>query len=137
MVIQSSPCLNNTQFICAIESSNTYLDESKEQCELDCPLECNDIQYDFTVSSLVFPSDQLKNSYASQNVTRVDSNDQLVVNIYLADPQYTRIDLSPKLTAFDLMAQIGGTLGMFLSLSVFTFVECFELLFLVIYAILF
>ena len=48
---------------------------------------------------------------------------------------YTNITETPKMSAVDLLTQIGGSLGMFISLSVFTLFELVELAVLAAYAL--
>ena len=52
-------------------------------------------------------------------------------NVYYANQQYTLISETPKITIFDLLTQIGGSLGMFISLSIFTLFELCELVVLI------
>jgi len=51
--------------------------------------------------------------------------------------EYTEITELPKITLLDLLTSIGGSLGMFISLSVFTYLEIIEILCLSLYAIFF
>ena len=139
MITKSRPCTNLTDLNCAlIDAPNNYLGAIREECENDCPLECDDIQYEMSLSSLSYPSQQWISIY--QSIYNTSSSllreDILALDIYLENPEYTKIAQSPKLTPYDLLAQIGGSLGMFLSFSIFTFIEIGELLFLTLYALL-
>jgi len=68
----------------------------------ECPRECDSVTYDLSLSCLTNPS-----------------------------LEYTRIVETPKVTLLDLLTQIGGSLGLFVSFSVFTLFELIEALFLV------
>ena len=91
------------------------------------------MKFEKTLSSLSFPSQQWSSILS---LFSNSSSSSLKEDIYLENPEYTKIIQAPKLTPYDLLAQIGGSLGMFLSLSIFTFVELAELTFLCLYALL-
>jgi hypothetical protein len=57
----------------------------------------------------------------------------LILNVYYTSTRYNMISESPKTLAFDLFAGIGGSLSIFIGLSLFHIVELFEALFLVIF----
>ena len=136
MVKQSPACSNQSQYDCGLHAIDSYFETTREECEKDCPLECDGVRFDKTLSSLSFPSDQWISFYQSfYNSSRI-KEDVLALDIYLENPEYTKIIQSPKLTPYDLLAQIGGSLGMFLSLSIFTFVELAELTYLCLFALL-
>ena len=56
----------------------------------------------------------------------------LSVWVYYPSLEYTRIVETPKVTLLDLLTQIGGSLGLFVSFSVFTLFELIEAIFLVV-----
>ena len=112
-------CKNESDYACFM---NIYTYYSREECEKNlCPLECNSVQYDLSLSSLSFTNNNL--------------NVQLV--IYYPALEYTIIKESPQTTGLDLFAKIGGTLGVLIGLSVFTLFEIVEILVLVIRALIF
>ena len=93
-----------------------------EECsKTSCPLQCKYEEFDYSLSSLTNPS----------------SDTYLNLNIYYPSLEYTQITESPKTSPYDLLAQLGGALGMFVSLSVFTLVEILEITFLMVYHFLF
>lgn len=47
--------------------------------------------------------------------------------VYFDDIKYTRITEAPSITFVDLVANIGGTLGLFIGISLLSFVELIEL----------
>ena len=99
---------------------NLYSNHSREECEKNsCPLECDSIEYDLKVSSLVLPQ--------KQTIAR------LVV--YYHSLEYTFIKESAQTTQIELFANIGGTLGLFISASIFTLFEIIEVLILVLQAL--
>ena len=52
----------------------------------------------------------------------------LGLDIFFPIKQYTEISETPKVTFVDLVSSIGGALGVFLGLSVFSFIEIFEII---------
>ena len=52
----------------------------------------------------------------------------LRLNIYYQTMEYTHISEKPKINIVDLLANIGGTLGLCLGLSVLSFIEMFEIM---------
>ena len=94
-----------------------YYNFSREECERNsCPLECDSIEYDLKLSGLTYPN----------------KNTTLRLIVYYSSLEYTIIKEFPQTTELGLFANIGGTLGLFISTSIFTLFEIFEVLFLVL-----
>ena len=108
------PCLEKNSSISDIVMSENTL----KVCESKCPLECNSIQY-----NPVFYHGMLD---------QITKNNSLVLNIFYDSLSYTRIDEIQKTRPIDLISNIGGTLGLFLGISVLSIGEIFEIIFLVI-----
>ena len=112
-------CLNITDYTCVDSQVSSF---NIEECsKTSCPLQCKYEEFDYSLSSLTNPS----------------SDTYLNLNIYYPSLEYTQITESPKTSPYDLLAQLGGALGMFVSLSVFTLVEILEITFLMVYHFLF
>jgi hypothetical protein len=122
------------------------------ECQMSfCPLECNSVTYDLSLSSLEYHS---QNHYEN-TINTQDNRDyfQRVYNetlsleayksrtvsfvVFYPSLQYTLLTESPKTSVADLFSQIGGSLGMFVSFSIFTLFELCEIVILIIYNILF
>ena len=114
-----------------------------------CPLECETIKYDLTLSRLVFPSqtyyDNVLNTQGNSDRFQLIVNQTLTIdsvrshavyfNIYYPSLQYTLLTEFPKMSIVDLFSKIGGTLGL-VSFSIFTLFELIELFVLFIYGLL-
>ena len=99
-----------------------YYNFSRKECERNsCPLECDSIEYDLKLSSLTYPEEK--------------STVGLIV--FYPALEYTFIRESPQMTELGLFANIGGTLGLFISASIFTLFEIIEILVLVFQALFF
>ena len=59
---------------------------------------------------------------------RTGLNDMYLVAVYYPRSKYTIISELPKMSPFDLVSSVGGTLGLFVGLSFFTLVEMVEIL---------
>ena len=133
------PCFNATQFKCLAIKFNESIAEIESLCSAQCPLECDYVSYELGMSSLSFPSkqffDSLKynaNEFNLQNYSQT----HLGLDIYFPIKQYTEIRETPKTTFVDLVSNIGGALGVFLGLSIFSFVEILEIILQIIYLLL-
>jgi hypothetical protein len=142
------PCLTKTQLDCL---DDQFIDIDFSGCKSkSCPLDCETVKYDLSVSSQAYPSkiyyERLLNNESIRNQSLKYLNQSLTYdlmrehslsfNIYYSDMSYTIHTESPKTSMADLFSQIGGGLGLFVSFSVFTLFEFIELLILVICGLL-
>lgn len=114
--------------------------EYREKCHKMCPLECTSIEYSLTTSFSDYPTayyaEILKNEtkvcdmlYNNKTEVTYDSLKKsfLMINIYFDELKYTRVSESKRVTEVNLLSSIGGTLGLFLGVSVLSFFEFIEL----------
>ena len=85
--------------------------EFLEQCEVSCPKECESSK--FGVQS---------------QISTIDLGSS---ELYLSISDFSTLDITqiPKMSSFDLLSSIGGTLGLCIGISLLSFVEIFEFLF--------
>ena len=124
---QTRPCLNLTDYKCA---EKEYFQFQASKCVSEyCPLECNSIQYDLTVSSLVKPTINDYNAVSSPTPLSYEEwrIQFAYIIVYYSQLEYTLIQETPALTLSNLIANIGGTLGLIVSVSFFTLLEIAEL----------
>ena len=115
-------------------------------CQGYCPLECDRIEYPVFLSSNSFPCGKytellMNNSvftnhlvlkgYNLSSLTSADyhalaKQSLLALNVYFDDLKYALISESPKTSIFDLIANIGSALGLFIGISLLSFFEIFE-----------
>jgi hypothetical protein len=137
------PCLNLSEYACLNEIKKNF---DVELCrQVSCPLECNSIKYDLGLSSLLNPHLKEYNSFSAQELANYERvlganltydlfrSAWVNLKVYYPTLQYTYISETPKVSLIDLCTQIGGSLGMFVSFSVFTLFELIEILVLVLY----
>jgi hypothetical protein len=146
---QLKSCLNLTEFQCL---GQQYFGFNLDECKTNyCPLECDSIKFDLTLSSLVYPSQRYYDKYINTDDIRdfflmtynqtlsfdlVKSN-RASFTVFYSRIDFTRLTESPKTSIADLFSQVGGALGMFVSFSIFTLFELIEIFILIIYNLLF
>jgi hypothetical protein len=130
------PCLNSKQSICIYNLNETNAINS---CvDKSCPLECHSVEYDLTLSSMDMPSKTFANKNNRKNMSYEDFKRQyLLIDVHLSSLQYTLISETPKMSLIDLLAQIGGSLSIFVSLNIFSLIEIGEFLFIFVYVSIF
>ena len=148
MVVESEPC---SDVNCVKEQYLLVNETYEEECSRDCPLECDTVTYNTQISSLDYPSKEAYkllldaidgiNYYKYNYNIDFDNYDVykesfLLLNIYFPSTQYTKITQSPKTVPVDLFANIGGSIGIFLGLSIFHIVEIFEIIYIVLYILI-
>lgn len=112
---------------------------SIEKCKENCPLECETISYSTDFISITYnPSqerfDKNKASIATQNnISNLSDSElksrMLSFYIYFEHLKFTEITQIPKTTVSDLISAIGGSLSLFLGISLLSFIEILEFLY--------
>jgi hypothetical protein len=121
------PCMKNV-------ITNFSKTSASLKCQEACPFECNSIEYGITSYRALFPStfyasilyDALKNKRVNisyDNIGKAVSR----VNIYYKSMQYLSTQQVISTSSEDLFSNIGGTLGLYIGISVLSLVEVFEL----------
>ena len=107
------------------------------------------MRYDLSLSSLINPHLKEYNSFSAKEIANYEKtlgvnltyeffkSTWISVKVYYTSLQYTEISESPKITIIDLFTQIGGSLSMFVSFSIFTLFELIEILILFVYSLLY
>lgn len=137
-------CLDVKDLICDLSSFLEFFSNNnwKSECGNNCPLECESQNFQLTVSTSVFPSkayanqlinhSTLLNRYYGNATSQVTldqlKNNLLAVDIYYSDMKYTSIEEIEKTSFLDLVAGVGGTLGLFIGMSFLSFFEIIDVL---------
>ena len=140
------PCLNSTQLDCFNGVASDYSVNQSDfiQRYMDrCPLECDTVKYEFELSSLNYPSTEEYNKFKSDpgfadfqalynnidvSTYELYKDYYYSMKIFFPTTSYEQITDSPQLDIYGLLANLGGTLGMFLAFTVFSFVELIEII---------
>ena len=117
-----TPCTLPDQIQCGLNRYKYINNNIQDICGEMCPLECESIEYDQSISASDFPSDGyaeylyensfLKTKYPLLNASDLKSN-FIELQIYYPALKYTEISQSPQYSGSDLISSIGGTLGNF------------------------
>ena len=127
-------CLNSIYFEKILST-----DFMKENCFPLCPLECYTNQYKTSQSNSQFSPEtymdliRKRKNYLSKYDNETLSDESIKrgivkLNIYYDSLSYTQITESAKMNKVSLLASIGGFMGMFLGMSLMTFVEILDIL---------
>lgn len=106
-----------------------------------CPLECSSTIFNIEKSFATYPSRDydetlkldpyLRSLYGDNIKTLTDTvleQSLLGLEIYFNDIEYTSITEAPSVTIEGMVANIGGTLGLFIGISLLSFMEICEIL---------
>ncbi|XP_060072201.1 degenerin mec-10-like [Ylistrum balloti] len=131
------------KMVCQFDIEKQQLDGT---LNCDCPTPCSEVLYTKTLSSRTWPHDEYlrqflmakvcaKNMTSASEACEIYKKDSknfitesvvdnfLAVNIYFEDVNYEVITESAKYDEFQVLASIGGNLGLFVGASVLSFVE--------------
>ena len=128
-------------FDCAAKEYGNFITKNiHEFCKLDCPLECNSIDFNIEVMTSLFPNEnyakelmnnsKIKSKYpAGYNITLEDLSKSLVqFSVYYKNFDYTLVSQTPKQELVDCVSNFGGLLGLFVGMSFLSFGELIEAL---------
>jgi len=108
-------CVTVEQSRCLDKVYVEFLDKNLiNECMPQCPLECHENYF--------------KTTFSFSHFAKSDDN-LLKLNIYYDELSYTLINEAASLTIFEMFSNIGGTLGLFLGISLLSFIEVVEVLF--------
>ena len=139
-----SPIYGNTQSneSCLINEcfSNGFSKYNETQeCAHLCPSECESTDFEISLQSLQFYPELFKNIYGSLisnssksfNLNQEEAsilNRSFIVRVYYESLKYTETSQVSKTTVPDIISIVGGTMGLFLGLSLLSFIEVFGFL---------
>lgn len=130
-------CSSVVDSTCMKNVINTFGDmNGASYCKSACPFECNSIKYELTSFQSSYPTDYysevLKSylEYTGINITLTEVRKSFTkVNIYYNNMEYVMTEQTPQMQVYDLFSNFGGTLGLFLGMSILTFAELIEIFF--------
>jgi hypothetical protein len=139
-------CLNSSQSQCVQDADVEFYSKNIiDECIAKCPIECNKIFYKPTVSIANYPTewytDQLHKSKSFKQVlyhNKLNPNKMLsfselqqsilMLDVHYDDLMYESVDETPAITLESLISYIGGTLGLFIGISLLSICELVELI---------
>ena len=131
------PCLTLKDYDCYTKKFSLF---NPVECETQsCPLECYSVNYDTSISSLRM--DSIDNYYAYHNYNDPTLLEYetwkmkfLTIYVYYSRVEYTLIEVTPSMNFPNLLANIGGSMSLIVSVSAFTLFEFIELVALLVHA---
>lgn len=139
------PCLTLIDYECVEKQFYNYIDKKLDYCNDLCLLECESTSFEISMSSLAFPTQSFfedsfnflesvssiaKTYEKTTNKTfkyETLKDRYLYFNIFYPSLKYTQITESPKTSLIELISNMGGLLGIFLGLSIFSLIEIVEI----------
>ncbi|XP_077866593.1 uncharacterized protein LOC100372922 [Saccoglossus kowalevskii] len=132
-LIQAPRChlLNRTQDVC---KQLMYFFYKADLLPCDCKQSCDEKWYEITLSQSLWPSDRylkhlLKNIHGINDKTR-NINDEKAVSsnlvrleVYFEELNYQDVSEIPAYGRSDLLSDVGGSLGLYIGLSIITVCE--------------
>ncbi|CAF0806060.1 unnamed protein product [Brachionus calyciflorus] len=127
-------------FDCVAGKYSEFYNSSKAtECQDFCPEECESIKYNYKTNYADFPSPfysdiLIKSNYLWSNNSWNNSTYEdvkksvLAVNIFYDDISVKMIEESPSKTIDQLVADIGGFLGLCIGISILSIIELIELI---------
>ena len=140
-------CYSIDDFDCLENKMNELFHNFVKECDIHCPVQCNQIIYDKKISVANYPTEWYAKKLLEdrgktlQNISRENNltydifdysymkKTFVKVNIFYDDLVYTSITESPATTIENLIAYIGGTLGLFIGISVLSLIEGIDIFF--------
>jgi hypothetical protein len=138
---------NRSQLDCTFAAYNRFYSEgdiTTEGCFAKCPPECSSVEFDLTVVQSAYPSpyyaNLLMSQYASslngssneailkRNFTSLENirRSSLAANVYFEDISYTLVNEEPERAPEDLVAYLGGFMGLCMGASLLSLAELLE-----------
>ena len=111
-----------------------------QKCNYLCSLECEKTNFEISAQSFQNSAEAIPQAFSdiikrplnllnlSQNEQNYIVNRSFIVRIYYESLTYTETSQVPKTTFPDIVSIVGGTLGLFLGLSLLSFIEVFGFL---------
>jgi hypothetical protein len=136
-VIDSKICFSDSEIGCSLYAyyyvylKNNYI---QSVCMPQCPLECYSNKFSYTTSSYDVHGDlyvntiknnpNLASDFLTEKINAETVRKSFVrINVFYQSLSYTMSEEAPQWDGFSLIANIGGNLGLFISVSFFSICE--------------
>ena len=126
-------CLTSAEIFCASNLYNNDLLKNKLADKSSCPLECDTQYFTYFTSFEYYPSHHygyhlFNSNYDSNNITYNEFEASIAkVNIFYNRIGYQCITEMQTMTSINLLASTGGMFGLFMGMSLLSFIELFEM----------
>ena len=117
-------CSTLADLECILEQKENSIHSEDLNCFTDCPMECESFVYDIEYSCSDYLTEEYSKLFTSRNASR--KNNDLAFNIFYPYTKYTRITEVPKVTLYYLFSNLGGSMGIFVGFTIFSFIDLLE-----------
>ena len=139
-VINSTVCLSNESLTCVYQKAfkNVYLknDFVQRVCMPECPLECYTAKFSNELSSykligdtyvkLLNENPRISEDFLFRNMTKFEAKESVAkINVFYGQLSFKISEEKPIWSLISVIASIGGNLGLFLGVSLFSLCEIF------------
>ena len=134
-------CASESQQVCSLRVWTQFLASNvNEKCSQYCPLECDSMGYQLTITTSLYPTKRyaeselmtnptIKSKFLNETLTYdLIKQSVLSLNIYYDQLEYTASSQDAKTELYDLVSNLGGLFGLFLGVSFLSIIEIFEIL---------
>ena len=139
----TQPCFSFTDADCYLKSVSEFYQTDINKLSSICSRECDTIKYKLSTSFSDFPT-QIYYKYLLEhpvvklvfpNGTTFSNLKKTLIsfNVFYDDLKYIKISQKPKMIFEDLVANVGGTLGLFMGISFLTLSEIFAIFYQILY----
>jgi len=119
---------------CIEKVNNNFYKKEFKKCLPLCPRECEAFTYEVSLSFSEYPSDSylevILNKPLLLSKFPVDKQNKenikksvIAINVFYRDLHYTEVSQLPKSAIADILASLGGNLGLFMGVSLLTLIE--------------
>jgi hypothetical protein len=138
--LYNASCKNEEETGCALwEPIKGSVSSQIPSCIPQCPLECNSTEISFTLTSqtftgngygyLVNATSTFSSDFISTPITDMTASNKFVqLFAYYDSLSFTSSEDSPSMDIVAFLGNIGGTLGLFLGISVLSVCECIHVM---------
>jgi hypothetical protein len=138
--INTTACASSLQLACLVLFKKSFENNKlSDECMSNCPLECSSLVYSSSINLATYPTAfysnwlQMQSNFAqkfqnNQTSTAKIQESVIKINIFYDSMEYTSIKETAAVTIDILLGNIGGVLGLFIGISMLSFIEIIELL---------
>ncbi|XP_064618486.1 amiloride-sensitive sodium channel subunit beta-like isoform X3 [Lineus longissimus] len=134
-------CISEEEIECEERIQKMFIEDQLGNC--DCPQSCYDTDFQMTVSSFEWPAVRYRDVYYKEIASYSDELYEIVygthhagttdenllkLEIFFNELNFEKIQQNPDYSGNDLFADIGGTVGLWIGLSILAVFEGIELL---------
>ncbi len=141
--LSSRYCISYIELDCMLNIATSFDEkDAAGDCENACPFECDSIDYEISSFTATYPNSVYKSTLlldemiSLSNISYEDIGRAVVkVNVFYESMDYKKTEEKVLISSDVFFSNIGGTLGLCMGVSVLSFVEIFELVYLLVYSL--